>query len=65
LRLLDLNHALTVYLSVWHSHYTRDRFTILVLCHDKACSSLTSALFSAEAGCETGKRIDLSLVFTV
>jgi len=28
------------------------------------CSSIMSTLFSAEAGCETGKRIVLSLVFT-
>jgi len=29
-----------------------------------SCSSIMSTLFSAEAGCETGKRVVLSLVFT-
>jgi len=28
-----------------------------------ACSSLVPALFSAEAGCETGKRVVFSFVF--
>jgi len=28
------------------------------------CSSIVSTLYCAEAGCETGKRIVLSLVFT-
>jgi len=33
--LIDLVLALTVHLPVWHSHCTRVRFTVLVLCSDE------------------------------
>jgi len=34
-RLIDLILAITLYLQVWYSHYTRASFTILVWCSDE------------------------------
>ena len=40
LKSVDLFHAITVYLPVWHSHCTRARFTVLVSCsHERAVYS--------------------------
>ena len=49
--LIDLILAMTVHLPVWHSHCTRARFTVLVLC-DSELAFAHVRLFTCRGGCE-------------
>jgi len=54
----------TVYLPAYHSHYTKTRFTVLVLRNDEfAVHSCSLLCLSAEASCETFVQIVLLLDF--